>query len=547
MYSKRLLLTFTLAITFIFSGCGSDSQAPPEITSLQPDQGPPGTLVTINGKNFSAKESAVEVLFDGTDAIVESASEAQIQATVPEGAATGPITVSIDGERANGPNFTVEAKAPGIYSVEPDSGVAGTEVTITGVNFSATASENIVTFNGTSAIVGSASETELVTKVPDGTTDGPIEVTVKQKSTSGPIFDVITTGTLAAVITTSGPDPDPDGYIMSVDGLQGSGVDANDTLYVGGLEERSHKAELKELSSNCYVSGSNPQAMNITATDTTYVTFDVRCRHVLNNTIMFSSYRDGDAEIYLMNADGSNLQKVTNNGGSDIGLAISPDGTQIAFASDRNGNESLYVMDADGSNVHRLSSSIDIENPVAWSPNGNTIAFVSKRSGNAEIYSINTDGLSEQRLTNNSFVDEAPGWSPDGDRITFHSNRDGDFEIYTMNTEGTSLKQITNDTNNNYLPRWSPDGSKYVFHSDRDGNAEIYVMNTEGSGILRITNSSTSDAYAGWSPDGSKLVFQTSRDGNVEIYKINSDGSGTPENLTTHSGVDVVPVWSPVE
>jgi len=118
-----------------------------------------------------------------------------------------------------------------------------------------------------------------------------------------------------------------------------------------------------------------------------------------DGTIAFYSDRDGNPEIYVMNADGSDLRRLTDNDATDQAPAWSPDGTQIAFVSDRDGNREIYVMNADGSEPQRLTDNPAYESHPAWSPDGTQIAFISERDGNREIYILDADGSNVQRLT----------------------------------------------------------------------------------------------------------------------------------------------------
>jgi Tol biopolymer transport system component len=122
--------------------------------------------------------------------------------------------------------------------------------------------------------------------------------------------------------------------------------------------------------------------------------------------------------------------------------AWSPDGSSIAFHSLRDGNYDIYVMDADGSNEIRLTTdgSADL-NPV-WSPDGLRIAFVSTRDADYELYVMNADGSDQQRLTESGGRDEHPTWSPDGSRIAFSSDRDGRRELFVMDADGTNLERL---------------------------------------------------------------------------------------------------------
>ena len=275
------------------------------------------------------------------------------------------------------------------------------------------------------------------------------------------------------------------------------------------------------------------------------LSFNVSVTADLANTkIAFHSNRDGNYEVYVMNADGSSQTRLTNNPAYDGDPAWSPDGSRITFQSNRDGNYEIYVMNADGSGQARLTTNPAHDSWPAWSPDGSKIAFRSNRDGNFEIYVMNADGSGQTRLTNNPALDEGPAWSPDGSKIAFTSSRDGNPEIYVMNADGSGQARLTTNPANNSWPVWSPDGSKIAFFSQRDGNWEIYVMNTDGSGETRLTINTNDDWTPTWSPDGSKIAFTSKRDGNWEIYVMNAEGS-SQTRLTSNPADDFESVWSP--
>ena len=261
--------------------------------------------------------------------------------------------------------------------------------------------------------------------------------------------------------------------------------------------------------------------------------------------IAFRSLRDGNSEIYVMNADGSGVTRLTNNPADDLQPAWSTDRRKIAFVSKRDGNYEIYVMNADGSGQTNLTNNPAADYSPSWSPDGSKITFESDRGGNSEIYVMNADGSGQTNVTNNSGDDHAPSWSSDGSKIAFVSNRAGDnltYQIYVMNAGGAGQTRLTS-TGSNYDPIWSPDGSKIAFMSDRDGNFEIYMMSAGGSGQTRLTNNSNLDHWPAWSPDGSKIAFYSNRDGNTEIYVMNVNGSGQTR-LTNNPADDMQPAWA---
>ena len=278
--------------------------------------------------------------------------------------------------------------------------------------------------------------------------------------------------------------------------------------------------------------------------------------------IAFSSNRDGASEIYVMDTDGGNQRKLTNNRHSDWSPSWSPDGKRIAFVSNRDGHvidgiptSDIYVMDADGGNQQNLTNNRHGDWFPSWSPDGKRIAFVSDRDGpfNPEIYVMDADGGNQQRITNDPHDDRDPSWSPDGKRIVFSARREGHFEnkfaitneIYVMDADGGNQQRITENRKNDWNPSWSPDGKRIAFSSDRKGdlvNFEIYVMDADGGNQQRITENRVQDWFPSWSPDGKRIAFTSRRDGNDEIYVMDADG-GNPRNLTNHPDEDIIPAW----
>ncbi len=262
--------------------------------------------------------------------------------------------------------------------------------------------------------------------------------------------------------------------------------------------------------------------------------------------IAFGSERDGNLEIYVMNADGSGLLRLTNNPGKDGDPAWTADGARIAFESDRDGMLEIYSMNADGSDVTRLTFSNPDEGFInvepAWSPDGSRIAFASNRAGNAHIYVMNADGSGVQRLSDSP--GQGPEWSPDGARIAFTSiDEAGNFDVYIVDADGSNLTRLTRNPAADAEPSFSPDGARIAFRSERDGNPEIYVMNVDGSSPVRLTNNLAEDGEPAWSPDGTRITFRSFRDGTDDIYVMFEDGS-SQVRLTSERAADFTPVWS---
>ena len=219
-----------------------------------------------------------------------------------------------------------------------------------------------------------------------------------------------------------------------------------------------------------------------------------------------------------------------------------PNPEKIAFTSNRDGNNEIYVMNADGTNQTRLTDNPAFDTDSSFSGNGSRIAFRSTRDGNSEIYVMDADGSNQINLTNNPGNDNQPSFSPDGSKLAFSPTRDGNSEIYVMNSDGSNQINLTNIAANDFAPSYSPDGSKIVFNSARDGNNEIYVMDANGSNQTRLTNNSAADQHPAFSPDGSKITFSSNRDGNNEIYVMDANGTNQTRR-TTDPAFDGEPSW----
>lgn len=381
--------------------------------------------------------------------------------------------------------------------------------------------------------------------------DNPRTVTVKRNEASHTEFSVTCAAQgsdLQVSASTSGVDQDSDGYTVAVDDSLTKEIDPNGSATFDSLSDGSHQVELTGVANNCSVQGDNPRSVSITAGDLTTTSYDVSCERSLPGRIVFHSARDDDVyyELYEMNADGTDVDRLTNNDQvSDDGPAVSPDGEWIAYAR----GDELYKMKPDGSDKTQLTDVLESDWGPSWSPDGSQLAFLSYRTSNNELYTMNADGTGITQLTDGGAQEYSASWSADGDRIAFTSEYrdDGLGDIYLIDPEGSNMESVTDENMTASNIEWSPDGERIVFSSrglDDSGNNDIYIINADGTGLTRVTDHEHGDNFPTWSPSGEKIAFTSSRDGDREIYVINTDGTGLIQ-VTDNAVLDSDPSWGP--
>jgi len=274
----------------------------------------------------------------------------------------------------------------------------------------------------------------------------------------------------------------------------------------------------------------------------------------LPQTIAFASTRSGNGtDIYTMNADGSDVRRVTDDGYSSD-PAWSPDGARIAFVSTRDTTHAIYVMDASGANQRRISpADLDATQP-AWSRSGRIAFEVDNAYGDTGplgIWTVSPDGTGASHI---SGFGRHPQWSPDGSRITFTDAYHGDGRsqpaVGIMNADGSNL----HDVGYGWGPTFSPDGRHLAWIAGNypiDFDGQLLIANADGSSPAIVATRATgfdegfTDAKLAWSPTSDALAYQTGLSSANEIYVIPASG-GAPQRVTVNAGDDTDPDWRPV-
>jgi TolB protein len=180
-------------------------------------------------------------------------------------------------------------------------------------------------------------------------------------------------------------------------------------------------------------------------------------------------------------------------GGSNQSPAWSGDGARIAFSSSRSGDPEIWVADASGANLHRVTTFAGPDVAPTWNPRTNVqLAWVSGRTGLPQIYTMDQDGTSVQRLTDGGYA-ISPSWSPNGQFLTFSWNRKygpgapGGQDIYVMDIASKRWLQVTHESGSNDFPSWAPDGRHIVFERSTGGHSQIWSMLADGTEQHQLT------------------------------------------------------------
>jgi TolB protein len=187
----------------------------------------------------------------------------------------------------------------------------------------------------------------------------------------------------------------------------------------------------------------------------------------------------GNLDIAAVNTDGTGLKTVIGDSGQlaqQDWPSWSPDGRQFAFSSTHEGNQEIYIAAADGTNLVRLTQSPGLDAHPTWSPDGRRIAFATDRWSGLELAAVRPDGTGLLRLTSSPGLDDYPAYSPDGSRLAFVSNRDRQFEVYVAAADGSQPVNLSHHLLRDTFPTWTPDGRGVTYVSNRDGGFDIYTQ-----------------------------------------------------------------------
>jgi Tol biopolymer transport system component len=394
---------------------------------------------------------------------------------------------------------------------------------------------------------------------------------------TGPIVDPTSVGTLLVRVTTTGLDPDPDGYAV------GPTSDSIVTLPPNGsatiqLKTGGRIVRLIGQAPNCVPEGLVSRSVVITHADTATLDFSVVC---FRDPILFNR-QNADAQdenIWVVDASGGPAVDLTGAIGHSAwfdgnGSALSPDRARLVFSSDRDNTvSSVYIMALNKSSVVRVATG-GIQGAPAWSPDARRLAYFSYESGGTtDIWVIDADGSRAHPIVATPDAWEfSPTWSPDGSKIAFErDNSAGDRPygfLVVANADGSGELPVTDGAASagyaygvDAHARWAPDGSRIVFERQEitgdytAATTDLWVVNTDASGLARLTNTpNVHDQHAEWRDDGAVLVWSGCTGGcrlsigriggwpSGDVWQMNADGSGITN--VTNTGTDLQPAWN---
>ena len=285
-----------------------------------------------------------------------------------------------------------------------------------------------------------------------------------------------------------------------------------------------------------------------TATPTARPTATPTPRPIGAQPIAFVSTRDNDAEIYIMNSDGSTQTRLTNTPGDDLSPSQSRDAQLIAFESSRDGNYEIYTMNRDGSDERRLTMDMGTTRPTdsdpVFSPDSQTIAWTSRRGGVLNIWLMDFTGANQRRLTDEPLGSSNAAFSPDGTRIAYVVRRSTGLELELRNLATGAVTPTTIRLLNepDHL-RFNAAGTRIAFSDNTTGAIpRLFIADLTSNTVVPGPSAGTRNIDPDFSPNGNSFVWAAGAfPATTQIYVANADGSN--RRVITGRGANSDPDW----
>ena len=268
----------------------------------------------------------------------------------------------------------------------------------------------------------------------------------------------------------------------------------------------------------------------------------------IKRKICFSSNRaDGRYyQLYMMNSDGNNIEKLTDSKAFDRDPHFSYDGTKVAFASNRTGTYQIYILDLDTLAVKCLTQGEHDKTNPFWSPDDNRILFTIHKNGHSQLGVLNVVTQKIYNLTNFPGNNYGYGFSPDGTKISFESTMNNRNEIFVLDIRLQTLTSLITIDKLTYMgdPVFSPDGSNIIFSSNsyNQKTRQLYLYNFEHQQYFRITYDPWDKDDPIFSPDGTMIAYVACWENAWNIFVMDLAGKHT-QNITRSYYDNLVPSW----
>jgi TolB protein len=263
-----------------------------------------------------------------------------------------------------------------------------------------------------------------------------------------------------------------------------------------GLTQIAFKAQAPDGSGEIYVSdfdGHDAQAVthdNVIVSKPSWVPGRL--------ALYYNSYKLENPDIFYSDLSTGQRRVVARYGGSNISPAASPDGSKVAMILDKDGWVDLYVADADGSNLKRLTKSPEDESSPCWSPDGKWICFATKIAGRRLLARVPADGGELQVIqTFGAPNPTEPDWSPDGKWIAFTSQT-SEFDICVMPADGSAPPTVLVPGE---APSWSPNSRTLIFNHSVGYRQTLSVLDVFTKQVKDVTRIAGSDSEPAWRKD----------------------------------------------
>jgi hypothetical protein len=385
------------------------------------------------------------------------------------------------------------------------------------------------------------------------------QVTIAAGDTSRVSFEVVctaATGTIRATINTTGPDPDPSGYTLMVDGAAAAFAEPAGTTLLTATAG-SHGVSLDGVNGNCSVVEPSAPSVIVPLRGVLDLGFEVVCEETpaagRGHEIVFATAGEDEAgTLFSVNDDGSHLVRLFPEVQASLQApAWSPDGSRLAFYDGTAQRITVADLGSGGSIDLPVDASV-FQQTLGWSPDGTRISIAEEfgfDSSGAMIRAIHTDGSGTDLLDIGCCLVEmrSPSWSPDGRRIAFVAIEVAEdglvssfLQILDLSNTGSPEDPPGCDLVNTSDVAWSPDGGRIAVGA----LDHLFILDLDTGTCTQITRGPWSDLSPSWSPDGTRLAFSSTRDGNAEIYVVGADGSGVTR-ITRNTVADLTPAWRP--